>query len=258
MAFLTSWYSRRPGSTRVWGFRNGKVHNNTLLSVLGTRKVSRMVRTPATRMWHRIQGFTLIELMIALGLLAILTTMALPQFEQLILDRRLKSTTDLFYSQILSTRTEAIKRGGTVIMCRTGDPLDLADGNDTPECVNDIYPSGASLPSKSWSYGWLAYATKDGFNGERNFTPGDDDVLLSVSDSVISDVNVTITSNNIGNSWLTYQGDGTLNENGLLHYAICDDRGVDSGYLITVFLDGEARIDELPTSAVTSCSPPDA
>jgi len=248
--------SCRKSDTTEWKINSGTTYFLKPQSIGDANPHPRMGNTSTTV--RRLQGFTLIELMIALSLMAILASLALPQFETLILNYRLRSATDLFYSQIVSVRTEAIKRGSTGILCRTGDPLDLDDGDNIPECGNDIYPSGASLPSKDWSYGWLAYATKPEFNGERNYTPSDGDVLLSVSDSMISTFNVTVTSNTAGNSWITYQGDGTLNETGVIHYALCDKRGVNQGSLITIFLDGEARIDALPTASVNSCSPPDA
>jgi hypothetical protein len=170
---------------------------------------------------------------------------------------RLTSTADLFVAQIVAARTEAIKRGSTVILCRTGDPMAITynDGSGNPNCASAIHPGGGTLAARDWSYGWLAYATAPGFFGERNYTPADGDLLVGVGDPGHRDRGVTVRSNTVGNSWLTFQGDGSLNEDGLAVYAVCDERGVSSGRLVTVFLDGEARIDELAGSAVDSCSP---
>jgi len=205
-----------------------------------------------------MRGFTLIELVITISVAGILASLALPQFEELLRNRRLKSVTDQFYSQIVSARTEAVKRGSTVILCRTGDPLDLADGGDTPVCLDNVYPNGSALASKDWSFGWLVYATAPGFHGERNYNSALGDELLAVSDASVLDTGVTVTTNSWGNTWLTFQGDGTLNESGILYYAVCDSRGVNDGYLITVFMNGETRIDSLPTATVSTCSPPDS
>ena len=257
MNLSTSWNSCRQNNPKEWNKNSSNIQSIKPQSIVDHNPRPGMGTVLLAAKKNSL-GFTLIELMIALGIMAIFATIALPRFDQLVLNFRLKSATDLFYTEIVSARTEAIKRGSTVILCRTGDPLDLNDGNNTPECRSNIYPSGLNLPSKDWSYGWLAYATKPDFNGERNYTPSDNDVLLRVSDSTISNFDVTVMSNNIGNSWITFQGDGTLNESGLVQYALCDKRGVNEGFLITVFLDGEARIDSLPTTTVNSCSPPNA
>lgn len=182
--------------------------------------------------------------------------MAVPALERLMREMRLRSVADQFYTQVVTARSEAIRRGSAVFMCRTGDPLDLAGDGETPSCRAPIQPGGASLSSRDWSYGWLMYSTNQGFVSERDYNPGQGHVLIGVSDPGFQDRGVQITSNTTGNSWLSFQGDGTLAESGLLYYTICDDRGVQKGKLLTVFLDGETRLSDLPTSNVTTCTPP--
>lgn len=201
-------------------------------------------------------GLTLIELVITLSIVAILVSLGAPAFDRMMRELRLVAAVDRFYAEILTTRSEAIKRGGTVIMCRTGDPLDLAGDGENPRCRSNIHPGGAALPSHDWSHGWLTYTTRPGFHGERNYDPGDGDRLIGTGDVDFARKGITVRTNNSGNSWLTFQGDGSLNETNVVHYAICDARGVNHGRLITIFLDGQARIDDLPTATVTACTPP--
>ncbi len=208
------------------------------------------VKCPGDR--SAAQGFTLIELMITVSLVAVVFAVGLPSFNTFIREIRLDSATDVFYAQILAARSEAVKRGGTVILCRTGDPLNLA-GAANPSCRAAIRPGGGSLSSRDWSHGWLMYATPPGYSGERDYTPGSGDVLLAVGGEDAAARGVDITSNTVGNSWMTFQGNGSLNESGLARYVICDDRGAPHGRQVTVFLDGQARIDSVP--AGEDCDP---
>lgn len=57
-------------------------------------------------------GFTLIELMVTLAVLAVLITLALPNFQELIQSNRIQSATAEFQASLAMARGEAIKRGG--------------------------------------------------------------------------------------------------------------------------------------------------
>ncbi len=61
-------------------------------------------------------GFTLIELMIAVILLVLLVTFAVPAFQGLVESRRITTKTNLLLSSVNVTRSEAIKRGEVVTL----------------------------------------------------------------------------------------------------------------------------------------------
>ena len=78
-------------------------------------------RSPAVKRGHRSgsrrRGFTLIELMVTITVLAILLAVAVPSFDGIRLSNRLTSyATDLLAGSQLA-RTEAIKRNAPVTMC---------------------------------------------------------------------------------------------------------------------------------------------
>lgn len=69
---------------------------------------------------NRNSGFTLIELMVTLAVAVIIATIAVPNFKLLIQDNRTVTQTNALISALNLARSEAIKRGGNVSVCRTG------------------------------------------------------------------------------------------------------------------------------------------
>ena len=66
------------------------------------------------RMWRRNSGFTLIELMIVVALIAIIATVAVPSFQGLVESNRQKSTTNSVLGILNFARSEAVRRGEPV------------------------------------------------------------------------------------------------------------------------------------------------
>lgn len=60
------------------------------------------------------RGFTILELVIVMAIIATLSAMALPQFSRMIRDQRVKNAAMDFYASMIMARSEAIKQGNDI------------------------------------------------------------------------------------------------------------------------------------------------
>lgn|ERR1700739_844832 len=66
-------------------------------------------------------GFTLIEIMVALAVGAIVLTLAIPNFRTLLRNYQVSTQADDFFGSLLTARSEAVKRGAQVVLCAVPD-----------------------------------------------------------------------------------------------------------------------------------------
>jgi len=90
----------------------------------------------------KTKGFTLIELMITLSILAIVMALAFPSFSSLLIKQKIKSKRDELMSAFQYARTEAVTQNRSVSICPSANPWD-----SSPTC------SG----STDWSTGWIVF-----------------------------------------------------------------------------------------------------
>ena len=78
---------------------------------------------------HRLSGFTLIELMVTITILAILLAIGVPSFGSMIRSGQVASETNTFLAALNSARSEASKRGLPVTVCAASDKSLTACGD---------------------------------------------------------------------------------------------------------------------------------
>jgi type IV fimbrial biogenesis protein FimT len=93
------------------------------------------------------RGFTLIELLVVLVIAAVLVTLAAPSFRKLIESNSMSSGVNSFMSDLRYARSESIRRGGGVVMCRS----------DAPEATTPVCGSGTGPGGKGWVSGWIVF-----------------------------------------------------------------------------------------------------
>ena len=97
-------------------------------------------------------GFTLIELMVVIAIASILMTLAVPSFKQMIQSNTISSNVNNFLADMRYARSEAVRRGGGVIMCRS----------DAPEAASPVCGTGAGPGTNGWVSGWIIFHDVDG------------------------------------------------------------------------------------------------
>lgn len=99
------------------------------------------------------RGFTLVELMVTLAVLAVLIGIAVPSFQNIIARNRLTSITNEMVAALQLTRIEAVRRNTRVVFCPTTDGATCAGNNwlrsivvvPGGEIVREINFEGAGL-----------------------------------------------------------------------------------------------------------------
>lgn len=153
-------------------------------------------------------GFTVIELMIVLLILAVLTGLALPAMNAFIANGRVRSVADDLAGALNLTRSEAIKYSRPATACvsvRTTTDNDTCTGSD-------------------WAKGWLAWADKNG-NGAIGTTEvirktpalvNEPSLQKGITVTTYKDQAVTAFSS------LQFNADGTPTPAGSYAFLVCD------------------------------------
>jgi type IV fimbrial biogenesis protein FimT len=170
------------------------------------------------------RGFTIPEIVITLGIVAIVLSMAVPAVGTTIKNNRLATTLNQVVTDLHIARSEAAKRGVRVILCRSANP-----NAEPPSCGGT---------EKVWTSGYLIFAD-DGNYTNNWYNPGTD-TLLRLGQPVTS--GVELHTNSTWNNNLEFNINGSTNEGGsTAMMSICDDRGKGLGRQIRVGPNGIAK-----------------
>ena len=92
----------------------------------------------------RQQGFTMVELMIAVTVLAILLSVGLPSFQAWIVNARIRTTTEAMQNGLQLARSEAVKRNTRVRFILNGGTGWIVQTNDGTEIQRRPSGEGSS------------------------------------------------------------------------------------------------------------------
>ncbi len=102
-------------------------------------------------MRQRQSGFTMIELMVTVAVVAILAAIALPSFQQSMRSSRVATTTNEVIASLSLARTEAIRGLGAAGVCASTDGLSCASSTD-------------------WAAGWVVWREDQPASGAPVFS----------------------------------------------------------------------------------------
>ncbi len=88
---------------------------------------------------ERTAGFTLVELLVGVAVMAVLLSIAVPSFENLVLSNRLRSYSNDLVASAQLAKSEAMKRRTPVTLCKSANGTSCASGGD-------------------WEQGWIVLA----------------------------------------------------------------------------------------------------
>lgn len=186
-------------------------------------------------------GLTLVELLTSLVVLGVLLIVAAPGFDTAVRRSEVVEEANRLLSDIQYARSEAIKRGSPVNLCRSGI---------TATCTESDCACHTDTSEDEWHEGWLLYVSN---NRDTDYDPDTGPLLRQ---SAAAEETIIITSDSNLDQWLSISPSGSLDELGPGYLAVCAN-GVSTedvpGRLVTISLTGRPSISAIPPGG--SCTP---
>jgi type IV fimbrial biogenesis protein FimT len=191
-----------------------------LVPSVGSEKTKKIPSVCQKRPTVLFSGFTLIELMVVLALVALLAFIATPTMRTTIQNNRISTLTNELVTDVSVARTEAIRRSKDVGICASSAGTACDGGTN-------------------WAVGRMVFVDED---NSRTFTAGD--AILRVREPLASN---TLTADVAAP--IVFGSRGSLTNPlapGPQSLALCDDRGINYRRVITIS----------PTGSVSSAQTP--
>ncbi|MEH6593006.1 MAG: GspH/FimT family pseudopilin [Halioglobus sp.] len=129
-------------------------------------------------------GFSLIELMIVLGVMGVILTLSAPSMMDTLRRNRLHMAADNFYADLMLARSEAVKRNQAVVLCKSST-------------------GSACASSGNWDQGWMIFADQDEDGVQDVGEP-----ILRIGEAMENGDTLRVTGVAFANQ-LTYRNDGS-------------------------------------------------
>lgn len=169
-------------------------------------------------MTTKSRGFTLIELMVTISVLAILVTIGMPSLQTFIQNSRLQSQSASLIGDLNYARAEAVRLGSPVAVCASADGATC---------------SGAAV----WETGWVV------FNDRNSDNVVDAGELLRAAPALGGGNTLRAVAFGAGGgSWVRFNAQGySFDANAT--FRVCDTRGVANARGVVLSRQGRVRSD---------------
>jgi type IV fimbrial biogenesis protein FimT len=176
------------------------------------------------------RGFTLIELMVGIGLTALLLSMAVPALNVFVSNARQTGAINDFVSTMHIARSAAITTNSRVTVCASSN--------------------GSNCETVAWDQGWIVFSDLDS------------DQILDANEDVVSQSDgirgISIQSAEFPR-FVMYRPNGRVMNASITgnsgQFTVCDSRGSDHAKVLIVDLSGRPRLSEhLANGSTPGCS----
>lgn len=162
---------------------------------------------------YRHAGFTLFEALIALTIIVLVASLAVPLIRNVLLSNRMVTQVNTVIADLALARSEAIKRGTYVTLCQSS--------------------SGAGCTGAStWHEGYIVFADP---NENHKVDAGETIVRVQTKVAKFAEYDGSLDLNH----YISYKPTGMAFPNG--SFTFCDERGARGARSIIVYSTGRAR-----------------
>lgn len=168
-------------------------------------------------MKNKAYGFTLVELMVAIAVAAILLAIAVPNFSSALKANRVQSQTRELYSNLTYARSEAVSRGKMVTICHS---------------------SNGSSCGGTWSNGWIICDDTD-----RNSSCGTGETVLRKYNDLGTNTLKLVDDGApaVALDTISFKADGSTSAVNKMSFVLCDAAG-DLKYARAVLKAGSGQL----------------